>query len=171
MTERPVFTFAMAAAVTAVLSGSAVADESPALADFSSLKPDVAVELAQAALKHCRDGGYQVAVAVVDRFGIPQVIIRDRFAGPHTVPTAQGKAWTAVSFRANTLELDRGIAAGDLSEGLRSIPGALVLGGGVPVQAAGSTVGAVGISGAPDPAIDQECALAGVAAIADRLDF
>ena len=28
--------------------------------------------------------------------------LRDRFAGAHTVPTATGKAWTAVSFRTDT---------------------------------------------------------------------
>jgi uncharacterized protein GlcG (DUF336 family) len=31
-----------------------------------------------------------------------QVILRDRFAGPHTPATAVGKAWTAVTFRTNT---------------------------------------------------------------------
>ena len=31
-----------------------------------------------------------------------QVVLRDRFAGPHTVPTATAKAWTAVSFRTGT---------------------------------------------------------------------
>lgn len=171
MSNNALTGLAAIAAIVAGLTGSPRADDSGALAEFSALKPDVAVELAQAALAACRSGGYQVAVTVVDRFGLPQVVIRDRFAGPHTLATSQGKAWTAVSFRGNTLELDRRIGAGELSEGLRSIPGALVLGGGVPVQAAGSIVGGIGISGAPDPAIDAECALAGIKAIADKLDF
>lgn len=170
MLHRTPATLAGLALATALATG-AQAQDSEALAGFQVMKPDIAVELAQAALAHCRAGGYQVAVTVVDRFGQPQVMIRDRFAGPHTVPTAQGKAWTAVSFRSRTQALDQGIRSGDLSEGLRSIPGALVLGGGVPVEAAGSIVGGVGVSGAPDPAIDEECALAGIAAIADKLDF
>ena len=49
--------------------------------------------------------GYQVTVAVVDRAGVTQVLLRDRFAGPHTVRMAVDKAWTAVSFRTNTTEL------------------------------------------------------------------
>lgn len=161
----------VAAVFTAALTGAARSADDEALASFSSLKPDVAVELAQAALKECRGRGYQVSVSVVDRFGLLQAVIRDRFAGPHTLATSRGKAWTAVSFRARTHELDVRIGAGELSAGLRDIPGALVLGGGVPVESAGSIVGGIGISGAPDPTLDEECALAGVAAIADKLDF
>jgi len=160
------------AAVAAVLGAlPAAAQDKEALVEFKAMRPSLAVELAQAALADCQAGGYQVAVAVVDRFGQIQVVIRDRFAGAHTVDTAVAKAWTAASFRSNTQELDRGIEAGTLSRGLRDIPGALVLGGGVPVQSAGSIVGAVGVSGAPGPELDEGCANAGIQAISDRLDF
>jgi uncharacterized protein GlcG (DUF336 family) len=162
---------ALAAAVAAALTGQARAQDSGALAEFSTLKPDIAVELAQAALASCRSGGYQVGVTVVDRFGLPQVMIRDRFAGPHTIATSQGKAWTAVSFRGSTLDLDRRIAAGELARGIRDIPGSLFLGGGVPVESAGSIVAGIGVSGAPDPEIDEQCAKAGIEAIADKLEF
>lgn len=73
-----------------------------ALVTYKSLSVEVALDLARAALDACRARGFQVAVAVVDRFGVTQVTLRDRFAGPHTVSTATGKAWTAVSFRTNT---------------------------------------------------------------------
>lgn len=66
---------------------------------YKSLSPELALD-------DCRERGYQVAVAVVDRFGVTQVLLRDRFAGPHTVSTASGKAWTAVTFRTNTTELN-----------------------------------------------------------------
>ena len=63
------------------------------------LTPETAIKAAQAALASCRASGYQVAVAIVDRGGITQVLLRDRFAGPHTVEIAIDKAWTAASFR------------------------------------------------------------------------
>lgn len=162
--------------ITMVAAAIAVAtpvygQDSEALVRFNSMRPDIAVKLAQAVLASCRDGGYQVAVAVVDRFGQTQVVIRDRYAGAHTVATATAKAWTAVSFRTSTLELDRGIEDGTLSKGLRNIPGALILGGGVPVDSAGSVVGGVGVSGAPGPEIDEGCANAGIEAISEQLDF
>lgn len=153
------------------LTGPASAEDDEALARFSVLKPDVALELAEATLAACREGGYQIAVTVVDRFGQTQVVLRDRFAGPHTVPTATAKAWTAVSFRGPTLELAGMIDDGTLSAGLRDIPGALFLGGGVPIDAAGSIVGGVGVSGAPGPDIDEDCANAGIEAISDRISF
>ncbi|MDH3667537.1 MAG: heme-binding protein [Paracoccaceae bacterium] len=160
-----------AMALTMMPIGTAQAQDSEALVSFKSMRPSVAVELAQAALASCQQGGYQVAVAVVDRFGQTQVVIRDRYAGAHTVGTATAKAWTSASFRTATLELDQSIGEGALSQGLRDIPGTLVLGGGVPVEAAGSIVGAVGVSGAPGPDIDEDCARAGIEAISDRLDF
>ena len=69
------------------------------------LTPETALKAAQAALKKCRDSGYQASVAVVDRMGVVQVLLRDRFAGPHTTDLASAKAYTAVSFRTNTTEL------------------------------------------------------------------
>ena len=55
--------------------------------------------------------------------------------------------------------------------GVRHVEQALMIGGGVPVQAAGSLVGAVGVSGAPGGQLDDECARAGIEAIADSLEF
>jgi uncharacterized protein GlcG (DUF336 family) len=170
--RHPLRTIAAASIATVFATTAPVyGQDSEALVGFNSMKPEIAVELAQAALTHCRDAGYQVAVAVVDRFGQTQTVIRDRYAGAHTVDTAVGKAWTAASFRTSTLALDIAIEAGTLSKGLRDIPGALVLGGGVPVEASGSIIGAVGVSGAPGPDIDEVCAKAGIEAVADRLAF
>ena len=135
------------------------------------LTPDTALKAAQAALKKCRDGGYQVAVAVVDRMGVTQVLIRDRYAGAHTVGTAQGKAYTAVSFRTNTTELAEATQAGRPQSGVRDLPGVAALGGGLMVEAGGALLGAIGVSGAPSGKEDDACAAAGIAAIRDDIEF
>lgn len=136
-----------------------------------SLTPELAVKLAQATMAACRAEGYQVAVAVVDKGGNAQALIRDRFAGPHTPRTATLKAYTAVSFRANTLGLSDNSMAGKEASGVRDIPGVLMLGGGVVIETAGELVGAVGVSGAPGGSIDEACALKGLEAIVDELAF
>jgi uncharacterized protein GlcG (DUF336 family) len=141
------------------------------LATVKIMTPDLALDLARAALADCRKRGYQVAVAVVDRFGVAQVMLRDRFAGPHTPQTAIGKAWTAVSFRTNTSELVAAAKEGTAQSGVRALPGAVVLGGGMMVDAGGSTVGAIGVSGAPGGEADDACAKAGIDAVRDKLDF
>jgi uncharacterized protein GlcG (DUF336 family) len=135
------------------------------------LTPETALKAAQAALKKCRDNGFQVAVAVVDRMGVPQVILRDRYAGPHTPRTARAKAYTAVSFRTNTTELAAATQAGRPSSGIRNLPNVAALGGGLMIDAGGSLLGAIGVSGAPGGTEDDACASAGVAAIRDDIEF
>src|SRR5258708_25042306 len=76
------------------------------------LTPETALKAAQAALARCRASGYQVAVAVTDRMGVVQVVLRDRFAGAHTPDMASAKAYTAVGFRTNTTELAQATQAG-----------------------------------------------------------
>ena len=142
-----------------------------ALVSYKSLGPEVALDLARATLAACRERGFQVAVAVVDRFGVTQVVLRDRFAGAHTVPTATGKAWTAVSFRTSTTELLAMTQPGMPQAGLRTLPGAVVLGGGLIVEAGGALVGGVGVSGAPGGDADDTCAKAGIEAVRDKLEF
>ena len=141
------------------------------LMSFKLLTPETALALAQATLADCRDQGYQVAVAVVDRFGILQVLLRDRFAGPHTVETARRKAWTAASFRTDTLTMAENTRTGEPQSGVRFVTGALMAGGGVPVESAGSIVAAVGVSGAPGGDLDDACARTGIEAITELLEF
>jgi uncharacterized protein GlcG (DUF336 family) len=142
-----------------------------ALVSHRVLSPEVALELARASLESCRAKGYQVAVAVVDRFGQPQVMLRDRFAGPHTPTTATGKAWTAVSFRTNTTDLIGLTQPAKPQAGLRDLPNVVLLGGGMMIEAAGSILGAVGVSGAPGGDEDDACAKAGIEAVQDRLEL
>lgn len=141
------------------------------LVTYKTLSLETAQQAAQAALDSCRDSGYQVAVAVVDRSGVLQVLLRDRFAGPHTPDTAHGKAWTAVSFRTSTSELAEMSQSGMPQSGMRDVSGALALGGGLTIEAAGSIVGGIGVSGAPGGNADDACAEAGIEAIADAIDF
>jgi uncharacterized protein GlcG (DUF336 family) len=161
----------MTCALVVALSLTTAARAEDALVAYKSLSPELALELARAALNECRKRGYQAAVAVVDRFGITQVMLRDRFAGAHTPATAVGKAWTAASFRANTTQLVASTQPGMPQAAVRNLPGAVILGGGIMVEAGGSIVGAVGVSGGPGGDADDACANAGIEAVRDRLDF
>jgi len=55
--------------------------------------------------------------------------------------------------------------------GIRHAPGVIAVAGGVLVEAAGSTVGAIGVSGAPAGSQDEKCAQAGISAIQTDLEF
>lgn len=157
-------------ALAVLFAGHAQA-QTKALVTQKSLSPEIALELAQAALKACRAQGFQIAVSVVDRGGNLQVTLRDRFAGPHTTSVAYRKAWTALSFRTDTLALGKITEKGE-AWAIRRVPKALPLGGGVPIrEGAGGLVGAVGVSGAPSTKVDDECARKGIEAIADKIAF
>jgi len=135
------------------------------------LTPETALRAVQAALKKCRDGGFQATVAVVDRMGVTQALVRDRFAGAHTVETARAKAYTAVSFRTNTTALAEATQAGKPQSGIRHLPGVAAVGGGLMIEAGGALLGAIGVSGAPGGKEDDVCAAAGIAAIRDDIEF
>ena len=161
----------LTAVVVSFAVTAAQADSDEALMSFKMMTPETALALAKATLEDCRERGYQTAVVVVDRFGGTQVVLRDRLAGAHTVETARRKAWTAAAFRMDTVEIGEATAFDQPASAVRHLTGSLMMGGGVPVEAAGSTVGAVGVSGAPGGQADDDCARAGIAAIADSLEF
>jgi uncharacterized protein GlcG (DUF336 family) len=161
---------------TAIL-GLSLALCAPAMAQeegtftVKSLTPESAFKAARAAMEHCRGQGFQVAVAVVDRSGVLQALLRDRFAGAHTVAVATDKAWTAASFKIPTSALATETQAGKPMSGLRAVPRVMAAGGGQVIESAGSLLGAIGVSGAPGGEADEACANAGIKAIADAIDF
>lgn len=158
----------MVAVASALLAGAA---QGEATHQIKLMTPETALKAAQAALKSCRDAGYQVAIAVVDRMGVVQVLLRDRYAGAHTPRMARSKAWSAVSFRANTSELAELTQAGKPQSGVRHLPGVAAVGGGMQIEASGSLLGAIGVSGAPGGEADDKCAAAGIAAIREDIEF
>ena len=161
---------AAASAVLAFAAPSAIAQGSGTIT-IKLLTPETAVKAVNAALADCRKRGFQVAVAVVDRGGNAQAMIRDRHAGPHTVQTAIDKAYTAISFRTDTLEFAKLTQPGQAAYGVRQIPRVVAVGGGVQISGAGQLMGAIGVSGAPTGGDDEACAKAGIAAIRDDVEL
>ena len=143
----------------------------PATFTVRQLTLETALKAAQAALATCRKNGHQVAVAVVDRGGNVQVLLRDRFAGAHTIEVATNKAWSAVSFRTNTGDIEKASRPGQSMAGIRHFPRLVAVGGGQMIEAGGSLLGGIGVSGAPGGDADDACAAAGIHAIADDLEL
>src|SRR5258708_16997083 len=112
----------------------------PATFTVRQLTPDTALKAGEAAFAKCRADGYQVAVAVVDRAGLTQVLLRDRFAGPHTVEISANKAWSAVSFRTSTSDIEKASRPGESMAGIRQFPRLVAVGGGLMIEAGGSVL-------------------------------
>jgi len=147
------------------LGGARAAD----LIAVKRLSVEMARDIADAALHACRQRGYQVSAVAVERTAVPQVVMRDNLAPRFTLKIAEDKANAVIlsgvdsgTFRANRE---------DIRQEMNQVEGILVLDRGVAIRAAGSLVGAVGVSGAPGGDKDAACARAGIAAVRDRLDF
>ena len=161
----------LASVAAALAWSSPTAAQPKAVERLPTVTVEVALTAAQAALAECRKRGATVAVAVVDRSGVPLAVLRDPLAGMHTPDTAVRKAWTAASFRSATTDLIAATAPNGPNAGLRHLPGVAVIGGGLMLQSAGSLVGAIGVSGAPSGELDDVCARAGIQSILEALEL
>jgi len=130
---------------------------------------DLARDIAQGAIDACRKDGYQVSVVVVDRAGRVQVVMRDVFSNEQFTSLAQGKAQAVVMSGGSSGALRENRA--DMINELNLLPEVFVLRGGLPIQVVGSSIGAVGVSGAPGGDKDEACAQRGIDVVQERLDF
>ena len=127
----------------------------------------MAPTIAQAAVAQCESMGFKVSVTVVDRAGLPIVMLRGDGAGLHTPEGAERKAYTARTFSQPSADFVKAIdrEAGDV--GSRQYTRVLALAGGLPIKAGSEVVGAVGVSGSPGK--DDVGSQAGIDKVADQL--
>ena len=126
----------------------------------------MAAQAAQTAVDACAAEGHNVSVAIVARSGVTSVILRADNAGPHTVGSSTGKAFTSASMGRDTAGLAGFIGGNPQNDGLRDMDSRLVIqAGGLPVRIGGALVGGIGVGGAPSGDIDATCARAGLDAI------
>lgn len=162
MTQNSFF-IAMALVGSFGWSSMATAEELP---HEAVLPLALANKAASAALEKCKQDGYRVSVAVVDRAGLLRTLMRGDGAGPHTTDSSTKKAYTAASLRRPTSELAEMIAKVPALQALRDMnEKILMLGGGLPIEIGGETVGAIGVGGAPGAHLDDACAQAGLDSI------
>lgn len=119
-----------------------------------------AAALCTAAVEAAAARGLAVSAAVVDAGG--NLVSFARMDGAEIAGTvlAPDKAYTAVANSAATHELARDAMPGGPLFGLHAAAGGrfVIFGGGIPLRRDGRIVGAIGVSGAPDPADDVACA-------------
>ena len=130
---------------------------------------DLARDIAQGAIDHCRKDGYQVSVVVTDRSGDALVVMRDVFVSKYMTQLAHGKANAVVLSNLSSAEVRVNMAR--IRDELNLLEGVLLMDGGLPIRVAGSLIGAVGVSGAPGGDKDEACAQQGIEAVQERLDF
>jgi uncharacterized protein GlcG (DUF336 family) len=147
--------------------GAAQAEE-PALVPIKRLSMEMALQIAQGAIEQCRKEGVQVAVTVVDRGGHAQAVLRDVLAMDLTLEISKQKAYTAMSFNSATSALEDRFTT---PFSVPKIDGLVISAGGLPINAGGTILGGVGVSGAPSGETDEKCAQAGIDAVIADLEM
>ena len=129
----------------------------------------LAVEAASEAVAACARQGYHETAQVVDADGVIIATIRGDGVGAHSLDSAFEKAYTAASFKNDTLALSELAKGEDSILPLGKLPHVMFFGGGVPIKLGDETIGAIGAAGAPGAKLDDACARAGLDKIKDRL--
>jgi uncharacterized protein GlcG (DUF336 family) len=126
---------------------------------------ELATTAAQAAVRHCEEGGYSISVFVLDRSGETIVSMRGDDAKPHHYASARRKAYTALTFQMPSGKLPELVTEHPEASGLLSMEGVIALGGGLPIKAGNDVIGAIGVAGGSSSSDGEACAEAGIAAI------
>jgi len=151
-------------AVTAVLSSPGGAQ---GIVTQKNITLALAQTIANAAIAQCRSMGYKISVTVVDREGLPIVMLRDDGAGLSTPEGSDRKAYTARAFSQPSADFVKRLQDRPDTVGSRQYTRVLALAGGLPIKVGTEIVGAVGVSGTPGK--DDDCSQAGIDKVADRL--
>lgn len=134
-----------------------------------TLSVDAAREAAGAALERCRKDGYNVTVQVLNKTGRQKAMVHDDNAGPHTIENAFKKAYTAITFKANSGDFGKRVAANPPPHSALHLTNVTTAEGALLIRAGNEIVGAIGVSGAPGGDKDAVCAQAGIDRIAKGL--
>jgi len=114
-------TFIISLAMVLVLGFAHVVAAAEELPREATLPLALANKAAAAAQEKCKQDGYRVSVAIVDRAGVLKVLMRGDGAGPHTTNSSSKKAYTAASLRRPTSEMAELVAKTPALQGLRDI--------------------------------------------------
>ncbi|HQT66362.1 MAG: hypothetical protein B7Z78_03070 [Rhodospirillales bacterium 20-60-12] len=160
--------FMLVSILMAISMAATARAEPPPSIKIGQLTIETALQMARAALDECRKAGYQVAVTVVDRDGVTQLSERDTLAAPVASTISFEKAYTSAMFEAKGSDLAKFPDRAGLGSANAHL---LFSAGSVPIKAGGYFYGAIGVSGTPSGALDEQCAQAGLNAVSDALEM
>ena len=135
----------------------------------------LATEAAAEAIRSCEASGYRVTASVVDASGVERALLRGDHSTIHTRETAFKKAYTIVTLgpvfgaTATSALADR-INKTPTGPAMTTVNNIILLAGGVALKSGDEILAAIGVGGAPGGQLDEACAAAGAAKIAERLN-
>jgi uncharacterized protein GlcG (DUF336 family) len=147
-----------------ILLAAGLAVTTPAsaqLIEHKDLSLAAALTIATVASEQCKADGYTVSVAVVGREAQLLVHLRGDGSPPHSMENSYRRAYTALTFRRPSVEVEKRMRA-DPADQLPRLEHVMAAQGGLPIVVGGDVIGAVAVSGAPGGDKDEACARAGL---------
>ena len=129
----------------------------------------LALDAASETVAACAKQGYHETAVVLDADGAIIAVLRGDGAGIHTIDSAHDKAYTAVSFKIDTLALAERAKGENSIAPLAKLPHVMFFGGGIVIKLGEEVIGSIGAAGAPGAKFDDSCAHAGLDKIRDQL--
>ena len=156
-----------------ILAGGLLLAAAPAWADGlvtqRRLSAPLVSEAIAAAVASCLTQGYKVSAVIVDTDGVRQGMLRGDGASVHTQDSSFLKAYTAMTYREDTIVLSERLKDAPMPPLQSKLPNVAFAAGGVAIKIDGETIGAIGVGGAPGGEKDTACARAGLDKIKDRM--
>jgi uncharacterized protein GlcG (DUF336 family) len=168
----------LAALVVVILAAALEASAqppAPGLVTTQKLSAALANELVGESVAACAQKGYTVTAVVVDLEGVRQAVLRGNGAPIHTLDNAFYKAYSAASLTLARKENSTKEVADRMAKNPATtipqtpLPNVTYAVGGVSIKAGETTIGGIGVSGAPGGQFDEECARTALAKIKDRM--
>ena len=159
----------------AVLVLAPIVASAQGLVTIQKLSAPLANELVGETVAACAAKGYTVTAVVVDLDGVRQALLRGNGAPIHTLDNAFYKAYSAASLTLSRKENSTKEVADRIGKNPPStvpqtpLPNVTYAVGGVAIKAGETTIGGIGVSGAPGGQFDEECARAALVKIKDRM--
>lgn len=129
------------------------------------IQPELAQQIATKAYRNCFDKGATPSVSIVDQQGTLLYFKRGEDIGPHSAKTSFRKAYTAATLRTPTSVFASIIDQPKLSQLAKMDDDILLLNGGLPITNNGQVIGGIGMSGAPSPELEEQCAADALASL------
>jgi uncharacterized protein GlcG (DUF336 family) len=162
-------------AVAFVLGALATGVQAQGLVTTHKLSAALANQLVGDSVAACAQKGYQVVAVVVDLDGVRQAVLRGDGAPIHSMDNAYYKAYTIASLGLSRKEettkqiADRMAKNPPTNVPQTQLPNVTYAQGAIAIMAGGTTIGGLGVSGAPGGQFDEECARTALVKIKDRM--
>ena len=162
-------------ALVLVAGAAATGAQAQGIVTTHKLSAALANQLVGDSVAACAQKGYPVVAVVVDLDGVRQAVLRGDGAPIHSMDNAYYKAYTIASLGLSRKEettkqiADRMAKNPPTNVPQTQLPNVTYAQGAIAIMAGGSTIGGLGVSGAPGGQFDEECARAALAKIKDRV--